>query len=137
MHPKAFSRLKRNYLEYGMDALIPKKPGPKKGNALNKTADDVEDLVVELAINHKSWGPILLSEALLDLFDIKIHQSTVWRLLKRKKVRYGYKYNRIPKPKPQLYCLDEPGIEVQLDGCYPFGRGRKIVCFDAIDDCSR
>ena len=24
-----------------------------------------------------------------------------------------------------------------MDGCYPFGRARKIVGFDAIDDCSR
>ncbi|MGQ9611187.1 MAG: integrase core domain-containing protein [bacterium] len=24
-----------------------------------------------------------------------------------------------------------------MDGCYPFGRARKIVVFDAIDDCSR
>ena len=26
---------------------------------------------------------------------------------------------------------------MQLDACYPFGRARGLVCFDAIDDCSR
>lgn len=36
-----------------------------------------------------------------------------------------------------MYCLDIPGEELQLDACYPYGRSRKITCFDAIDDCSR
>ena len=33
MHPKALSRLKRRYLEYGVVVLEGLKPGPKKGYA--------------------------------------------------------------------------------------------------------
>ncbi len=32
MHPKSFSRLKREYLERGVGALMPKKPGSKPGS---------------------------------------------------------------------------------------------------------
>lgn len=51
-------------------------------------------------------------------------------------MRYTQSYKRW-KTKPKLYCLDTPGVELQMDGCYPFGRARKLVLFDAIDDCSR
>ena len=70
-------------------------------------------------------------------FGIKLHHTTVWRILKRKKIRYTITYKRWIQNEPKLYCLDIPGLELQLDACYPFGRARKIVAFDAIDDCSR
>lgn len=137
MHPKAFSRLKKRYLKYGLQSLIPKKTGPKKRIAVNKTSEDIENLVVKLGLEFKFLGPIPLSEKLEEDYDIKMNSVTLWRILKRRKIRYGYKYERIENPKPKLYCLDDPGIEIQMDGSYPFGRSRKIVCFDAIDDCSR
>ena len=137
MHEKAFSRLKRRYKNFGVDSLVPKKTGPKNHTAYNHTPESIESLVVAVA-KKKSWlGPLPLSEEIWDLYGIKINQSTIWRILKRYRIRYTKKYLPIEKRKPNLYCLDEPGQEIQLDACYPFGRGRKIVCFDAIDDCSR
>jgi len=138
MHPKSFSRLKKNYFENGDDVLTPKTPGPKNGFiAGNRTPLWVEDIVCELAKNNPNESPIELSETLLDKYSIKLDQSTVYRILRRRRIRYCLEYNQRKKPKPQLYCLETPGEELQLDACYPFGRGRQICCFDAIDDCSR
>ena len=135
MHPKALSRLKKNYLIHGECVLAGRKPGPKKGSPDNKTPDSIEEIVEEIA-SDLSLGPVRIAEILLEKHGIKIHQTTVWRILKRRKSRYTTEYKRW-KQEPKLYCLEEPGIELQLDGCYPYGRGRKIVGFDAIDDCSR
>jgi len=137
MHPKSFLRLKRRYLQGGEAALVPKSPGPKAGNtARNRTPEYLENIVCELAKKEYSSGPVELAEKLNDVYRIKLDQSTIFRILKRNRIRYGREY--IPeRRKPQLYCLETPGMEVQLDACHPFGRGRKTVCFDAIDDCSR
>jgi len=136
MHPKAFSRLKSRYILDGETALMPKKPGPKKFTPINRTPEIIEQLVEDLAIKHPNLGPFPLSEELFDKYNIKLDQTTVWRILKRRKIRYTKEYRRW-KEKPKFYCLDTPGLELQMDGCYPFGRSRKIVHFDAIDDCSR
>ena len=136
MHPKAFSRLKSRYILDGESVLMPKKSGPKKFTPKNRTPEWIENIVKDLATKHPDLGPIPLSEALLDRYGLIINQSTVWRILKREKIRYAKEYKRW-KEKPKFYCLDTPGLELQMDGCYPFGRSRQIVGFDAIDDCSR
>ncbi|MDP2736461.1 MAG: integrase core domain-containing protein [bacterium] len=136
MHPKAFLRLKARYMEHGEAVFVPKKTGPK-GPPVNRTADWIENIVVELARENKRLGPIELSEELFEKYGIKKDQSTVFRILQRKRIRYCREPLPRIKVKPQLYCLETPGLELQMDACYPFGRGRKIVCFDAIDDCSR
>ncbi|MFA7254142.1 MAG: integrase core domain-containing protein, partial [Patescibacteria group bacterium] len=82
-------------------------------------------------------GPIELADKLFDEHNIVLDSTTVWRILKRKHIRYHVDYTPIPKKEPTLYCLDYPGQELQLDASYPFGRSRDIVCFSAIDDCSR
>ena len=33
--------------------------------------------------------------------------------------------------------MDVSGDELQFDACYPYGRQKHIVSFDAINDCSR
>ncbi|KKQ80158.1 MAG: transposase for ISMyma05 [Parcubacteria group bacterium GW2011_GWC2_38_7] len=137
MHKNAFSRLKRRYKQFGVEVLTPKKTGPKNKVAYNRTPDSIEKLVLSVARANPWLGPVPLAEELFDVYKVKLDPSTVWRILKRYRVRYTKKYLPMEKKKPQLYCLDEPGQEVQLDACYPFGRGRKIICFDAIDDCSR
>ena len=138
LHPKSFSRLKKRYLESGEAALIPKPPGPKNGFiAKNRTPEIMENLVCELARNNISSGPTELADQLKDNYGFEIDQSTVYRILLRKKIRYCRDYQPIIKQKPHLYCLETPGEELQLDACHPFGRGRQLVCFDAIDDCSR
>lgn len=138
MHPKSFSRLKKRYIEKGVSVLYPKKPGPKPGNPpKNKSSDLMEEIVCEVAKEKTNYSPVELSTYLSNRYGIKIDQSTVYRILKRKRVRYCLEYSKIKPEAPKLYCLEKPGLEVQLDACYPFGRARKLVCFDAIDDCSR
>ena len=137
MHPKSFSRLKKRYLQYGIKALMPQKPGPKHGRANNRTPEIIEQLVMDLAWELRNHGPVPLSEAMEERYQIKIDSVTIWRILKRNRCRYTQEYQKMEKAEPKLYCLDEPGIEIQLDGSYPFGRSRKIICFDAVDDCSR
>lgn len=137
MHPKAFSRLKSRYVQEGMSALVPRKPGPKDGKiANNRTPEEVEDMVVALALRHPYYGPVPLADELEKQTGIILNSATIWRILKRTKTRYTREYKRW-KQEPKLYCLETPGIELQMDACYPYGRDRKIAQFDAIDDCSR
>jgi transposase len=137
MHPKSFSRLKARYEREGVPALSPRRPGPRPGKPpANRTDDRLEEMVVRLANQHPQLGPISLCDQLFDQSGIRLNQSTIWRILKRKKVRYTTQYNRW-KSDPKLYCLEKPGIELQMDACYPFGRARDCALFDAIDDCSR
>lgn len=137
MHSKALSRLKRRYLQYGETILYPKKPGPKTFKPpLNKTDELIEDMVVSLAINYPNEGPQPLADRLETEYQLKLDQSTVFRILKRRKIRYGHEYKRW-KADPKLYCLETVGEELQMDACYPYGKARKICSFDAIDDCSR
>lgn len=137
IHPNAISRLKKRYLEHGIQALIPKKPGPKETTIIhNRTPKEIEDMIYALALKHRDFGPIALTDELFDKYSININQTTVWRILKRRKIRYTREYKRW-KQDPKLYCLDKPGKELQMDGCYPYGRQRDIMEFDAIDDCSR
>jgi transposase InsO family protein len=65
-----------------------------------------------------------------------LNQSTVWRILRRRTDRYA-RPSRRWKEDPKLYALEVPGIEVQVDGCFPFGRARRLCVIDAVDDCSR
>lgn len=136
IHPKSFSRLMRRYKCYGESVLMPAKPGPKKFTPDNRTPEWIEDLLVELEKNNPDMGPQPLAEKLEEVHGIKLHTTTIWRILKRRKIRYTRDYKRF-KLDPKLYCLDRPGEEIQLDGSYPYGRSRKVVSFDAVDDCSR
>jgi len=138
MHINSVSRLASRYRKEGESALMPKKPGPKSYKPVhNKTPTYVQDLVIKIALDNMNEGPVWISEKLYDDYGINLNQSTVFRILKREKVRYTYEYKRWVREKPKLYSLNKPGIELQMDGSYPFGRQRQLVSFDAIDDCSR
>ena len=135
IHPNALSRLKKRYQEEGEAVLLGSKPGPKKGSPDNKTPETIEDRVIDIA-RDLSLGPRSIADRLFDIHGIKMHQTTVWRILKRRKIRYTTEYKRWKK-EPTYYCLESPGQELQLDACFPFGRARKVVIYDTIDDCSR
>lgn len=138
MHVNAVSRLVSRYKKEGQSVLIPKKPGPKSYTSThNKTPTHIQDIVIHLALTHRNKGPICITEQLLDEYGITLHQSTVYRILKREKIRYTHEYRRWVQRESKLYCLDKPGRELQMNGSYPFGRQKNIVSFDAIDDCSR
>ena len=68
MHPNAVSRLKAQYLEYGIQALMPEKPGPKTGSdAINRTEEEIEDIVIAVALKYPGRGPIPLAEEVEDV----------------------------------------------------------------------
>jgi len=137
MHPNAVSRLKDNYLKHGEIVLTGRKPGPKSNfRPYNRTPEEIEDIIAKEGINHPELGPRPLADHISEIHNIKTDPTTVWRILKRKKIRYTTQYKRF-KQEPKLYCLDTPGKVLQLDACYPFGRSRDLASFDAIDDCSR
>ena len=131
------SRWKAKYVLEGLDGICPKKPGPKEGSAaVNRSTEEIEKLVCSYGKQHPFKGPQTLADLIEEEQGALIHKTTVWRILKRKGVRYGLHYHRLKK-KRKAYCLNEPGEEIQLDVCFPFGRARKARVFDAIDDCSR
>lgn len=124
------------YEEFGAEALYPKKPGPKDGTAWNRTEEDKEDIVLMLAEEFPFEGPIPLARKYTEKTGESLDSVTAWRILRRR----GHRYERpatIPRKKPILYAKSFPGEEIQMDTFYPFGRSRKLVSFDAIDDCSR
>jgi len=137
MHPNAVSRLKDNYVKHGDSVLVGRKTGPKSNfRPSNRTPEETEDIIAAVGSKHPELGPKPLADHLEESYGIKTDQATVWRILKRKGIRYTTQYKRF-KQEPKLYCLDTPGKILQMDACYPFGRSRDLASFDAIDDCSR
>jgi transposase InsO family protein len=126
------SRWLAKYRFEGLDGIMPKKPGPKNGTAHNRSNEDIENLVIQIGKLNPYKGPLWIADQIQNIVD----QSTVYRILKRKNVRYGPYYSH-KRRKKKSYCLDTPGRELQLDVCFPFGRTRREVVYDAIDDCSR
>ena len=118
--------------------LWPKKPGPKVGKTFcaHRTPSSIEDLVIRLSVEEPFLGPVPLAHALKEKHGIQLHSTTVWRILCRRTDRYAPGRKRWKNP-TKLYSLEEPGIEVQMDACFPYGRSRDLVFFDAVDDCSR
>ncbi len=103
MHPKALSRLKRRYLEYGQAVLEGMKPGPKRGHAWNKTVENIEEEVTKISLNHPEFGPKPLAEE-LEKQRIYLHPTTIWRILKRNKIRYTSEYKKW-KPGTSTICV--------------------------------
>jgi transposase InsO family protein len=120
----------------GEHGLLPKKSGPKSGHAYNKTDIKTENHIIKIAQENPFKGPDWIADELYSHHEIKLNQSTVYRILKRSGVRYYTNY-RHKRRKKKKYCLDMPGREIQLDTCYPFGYQKKAIVYDAIDDCSR
>ena len=129
-------RWMKTYQTLGPDALYPKKPGPKAGSPWNRTPERKEKLVTELASDFPFEGPLPLARRYRELTGETLHPVTLWRIIRRCGHRYG-RPTHIPRKKPLLYVKSFPGEEMQMDTCFPFGRSRQLVCFDAIDDCSR
>lgn len=137
MHPNAVSRLKDNYMAHGDEVLVGKKTGPKPGfRPANRTPAELEEVISKEGAKHPEWGPKPLRDHLQEVYGVIVNQTTIWRVLSRKQIRYTTHYKRFVQ-EPKLYCLDTPGKVLQMDACYPFGRSRDLASFDAIDDCSR
>ena len=121
------------YKESGVDGLLPKKTGPKKGLAWNRSSPETETFVLHLLEQHHD----------LNIYDIaarlpaehRVHPATVYRIWQRHQHRQTP--IRLPRPKPQLYVKEGVGEELQMDTCFPWGYGSGRVCFDCLDDRSR
>lgn len=133
----------RMYWEVG---LVPKPPWPRPKvlpdgstgfEVYNRTSLHLEEKIYTLAKQLPEMGTRELSWRIENMTGEKIDQSTVYRILKRKKVRYARDTEYVRRKGLKRYCLEVPGQEVQIDVCFPFGRTRPEVQYDAIDDCSR
>jgi len=132
---KTIHKRKRRYIHYGEVWLRPKKPWPKKWTARNKTTLEKENIIIDCALHNRFDGPMKLKMKLEEIW-VFINQSTIYRILKRRSIRYHEIYER-PKKKKKLYVLDRPGRELQVDTSFPFWYSSKLVIYSAIDDCSR
>ena len=103
------SRWLAKYRFEGIDGLCPKKPGPKVGStAVNRTSKKLEDLVCTYGKKHPCDGPQAIADMIEEYEGTLFNKTTIWRILKRRKVRYGRNYHKLRK-KRQLYCLEQPG----------------------------
>lgn len=133
---KSVSQWLYKYKRDGLSWIIPRKPWPKSWETHNRTDNILEEEICRLGRENPFEWPIWISNEIYDLYGIEIDQSTVYRILKRRWIRYYYGYHGIKK-KRQLYVKDIPGRELQLDVSFPWGYQRKICIYTAIDDASR
>ncbi len=133
---QSVSKWKAKYLLDWEVGLIPKKSGPKSWTCRNQTPEWVEEEICCIAQGNPFVGTIGITDELEDTHGEIIDQSTVWRILKRRWVRYykGYHSNR---KKKKRYVKDIPGRELQLDVSFPYWYQRNLCVYTAIDDASR
>ena len=126
------------YKRYGVDGLIVKKRKTVESPPHNKTSDELEQLVINLAESYHFEGAISLSDRLEYENNITIHPTTVYRILKRNETRYcGYQTWTKKRWKKQLYAHKTAGKELQMDTKYPFGYKEGKVIYTIIDDATR
>lgn len=71
-------------------------------------------------------------------YNITLHPTTIYRILKRNDVRYTNNYQHTKKRwKKQLYAHQTPGKELQMDTKYPYGYKQGKVIYTIIDDATR
>lgn len=124
------------YKYNGIQVLIRSKPWPRWWTPYNKTKEETEEIVAFLAMKYREEWPANLKMRLDDKYKIHMDQSTIYRILKRRNVRYYNAYEKEKKTR-KMYSLEIPWMEIQVDTWYPFGYHRKFVIYSAIDDCTR
>lgn len=87
---------KARYERFGIDGLIQKR---KRRTDIphNKTSEEIEQLVINTAHTYWQDGVETLSDHLARLYNLTINPTTVYRILKRKGVRYGVHHPRTTK----------------------------------------
>lgn len=130
---KWLARFKR----YGSEGLIAQKRAGCK-IAHNKTSLEIEELIVALAYKYWNDGVETLHDYLLSENNLDIHSTTIYRVLKRRNVRYTTIYPHTRKKwKKKLYAHQVPGQELQMDTKYPYGYKQGKVIYTIIDDATR
>ena len=125
------------YKRFGVSGLIRQK---RKNNTHphNKTPLEVEEKVINISKKYHYDGVETLADRLQFENNIELHPVTIYRILKRNKIRYG-KYQTWTKKrwKKQLFSHQIPGQELQMDTKYPFGYKQGKVIYTIIDDATR
>ena len=104
----------------------------------NRTSREIEDIVLQIADRDYMNGVQLLSDVLIAEHDIHLDPCTIYRILKRRDVRYNDQWSYTQKYKrKKLYVHKEAGYELQVDTKYPFGYKAGKVVYTSIDDASR
>ena len=125
------------YKRFGVDGLR-KQKRKYYNRPHNKTSAEVEQLVVNCARKYYCDGSITLSDRLQFEYNLTLHPTTIWRILKRKDIRYGEQQPWTKKRwKKQLYSHKTPGKELQMDTKYPWGYKEGKVIYTIIDDATR
>jgi len=125
------------YKRFGPDGLFERKRTGCK-QASNRTPEEVEQLVINLAHKYFTDGVETLHDRLEYEYNLTLHSTTIYRILKRHNVRYTDTYTRTKKRwKKQLYAHQVPGLELQMDTKYPYGYKQGKVIYTIIDDATR
>ena len=125
------------YKRFGIDGLITQRKN-YSGTAHNRTSPEVEQLVINVAHEYFADGVETLHDRLEYEYNVTLHSTTIYRILKRNNVRYTDKYFRTKKRwKKQLFAHQTPGQELQMDTKYPYGYKQGKVIYTIIDDASR
>jgi len=133
---KTIHKWKCRYARWGKESLYALKR-KKYPPAHNRTSIDLEDQVIRLAEEYWWDGVQTLSDRLV-VQQIFLNPSTIYRILKRRGVRYDILWAGTRKrQKKQLYAHKEAGKELQMDTKYPFGYKQGKVAYTVIDDASR
>jgi len=125
------------YKRFGLSGLIKRK---RKHSRIphNRTSPEVEQLVVNLSKKYFCDGVETLSDRLQFEFNTILHSTTVYRILKRKEIRYGECQTWTKKRwKKKLFSHQTPGKELQMDTKYPYGYKEGKVIYTIIDDATR
>lgn len=135
--PTIYKWLNR-YKKYGIAGIF-KKRGRKRGLvASNRTPEEVEQCVINLAKEYPFDGVVTLSDRLEYEYNTILHPTTIYRILERKNIRYTEYYPRTRKKwKKQLFSHGLAGKELQMDTKYPHGYKQGKVIYTIIDDASR
>jgi transposase InsO family protein len=125
------------YKRFGVDGLMKQK---RKYSHIphNRTAPELEQLVVNVARQYYYDGVETLSDRLQFENNITIHPTTIYRILKREGIRYGEQQTWTKKRwKKKLFAHQIPGQELQMDTKYPYGWKQGKVIYTIIDDATR
>jgi len=125
------------YKRYGIQGLITKRK-KRKSTPYNRTPKELEILVENVAQEYWQDGVETLHDRLEYEYNITLHPTTIYRILKRNDIRYTNNYQQTKKRwKKQLFAHTTPGRELQMDTKYPYGYKEGKVIYTIIDDASR
>lgn len=125
------------YKRFGRDGLIVRRKSHHTP-ARNRTTEVIEQLVINTAREYWQDGVETLHDRIAYEYRLSLHPTTIYRILKRNKVRYVDGYSTTKRQwKKQLYSHQIPGLELQMDTKYPFGYKQGKVIYTIIDDASR